>query len=194
MDVGFLVKSENVSRPTILSREITTSKQVSDSFVEEWLNNHFSLVVLIVLAAGFGCRLWAASGRYLNPNEALHYILSNEPTVLVAYKASMTQAHPPLFILILYLWHFLGRSEFMLRMPSILAGTAFCWFTLKWTGLFFGKRAGLIAMVMATFSPATIELSAEVRQYALLLFGVAAALYFLGRAFEEKSSRDVRFF
>jgi 4-amino-4-deoxy-L-arabinose transferase-like glycosyltransferase len=163
-------------------------------FVENWLHDHLNAVALAVIAAGFVVRVLVASRSYLNPDEALHYLLLNQSSVSLAYKASLTNAHPPLIYLVVYFLHFLGRSEFMLRLPSVLAGTAFCWFTFKWIGIVFDKAASVIGLVLATFSPALIALSAQLREYALLLFGIAAALYFLERAFQEKSVREMWYF
>ncbi len=140
-----------------------------------------------VVAAGFVLRVIVASRTYLNPDEALHYLLLNQPTAFLAYKASLTNAHPPLIYLVVYFWHFLGRSELMLRLPSVFAGTAFCWFFYKWMGMVFGRAASWIGLILTAFSPALVALSAELRAYALLLFCIGGALYFLERAFGEKS-------
>jgi dolichyl-phosphate-mannose-protein mannosyltransferase len=164
------------------------------SYVEGWLHDHLNAVAFAVIAAGFVVRVLVASRSYLNPDEALHYLLINQPSAFLAYKASLTCAHPPLIYLVVYFWRFLSRSELMLRLPSVLAGTAFCWFTFKWIGTVFGKAASVIGLVMTAFSPALIALSAELRSYALLLFGIAAALYFLERAFQEKSVREMWYF
>src|SRR4029077_5012102 len=90
-----------------------------------------------------------------------------------------------------YYCHLLGRSELILRLPLILAGTAFCWFTFEWVQLLFGGSAGLIALVVVTFSPIMSALSAEVVEYALLPGCMGAALFFLERAFEEKTLQSM---
>jgi hypothetical protein len=163
----------------------------SANLLERWLLNHLTALALAIVAAGFAVRVFVASRIYLNPDEALHYLLLNQASVFLAYKASLTNAHPPLIYLVLYYWHFLGRSELMLRLPSVIAGTAFCWVAFKWMGNVFGKAAGLIGLIFCAFSPAMVTLSAEVRAYALLLFSVAGALYFLDQAFKEKSVRQM---
>ena len=159
-----------------------------ENFVERWLQKNWNVLAPVVVAAGFALRLFTATRSYLSPDEALHYLLINQSSAWLAYKASLTNAHPPLIFLILYVWHLLGRSEVMLRLPSVLLGTAFCWVAFKWVSAAFGRTAGLISLILFTFSPAMVSLSAEVRGYALMLFCMAAALYFLARAFEEKSS------
>lgn len=164
------------------------------SVAERWLSDRQSAIALGIVAAGLGVRLWTAARSYLNPDEALHYYLINQPSVIAAYKASLTNAHPPLLFLILYFWHLVGRSEFLLRLPSVFAGAAFCWLTFKWMAVFFGRAAALIALVVVTFAPAMIEVSGEVREYALLLCCMAAALYFLGSALRDKSTREMWYF
>ena len=159
--------------------------------LERWLFNHANALALAVVAAGFLLRIFAATRSYLNPDEALHYLLLNQSSVFLAYKASLTNAHPPLIYLVLYYWHLLGRSELMLRLPSVFAGTAFCWMLYKWMGLAFGRAASWIGLILVTFSPAMVDLSAELRAYALLLFCMGGALYFLERAFAEKSVREM---
>jgi hypothetical protein len=159
--------------------------------VENWLDRHLEVVALAVVAGGFAARLLAASGSYLNADEAIQYVLANQPSVDLAYKAALTNAHPPLHVLLLHLWRFLGHSEWLLRLPSVLAGTAFCWVTFKWISMTFGRAAGLISLILAAFTPALIALSAEVRGYSLLLLFMVSSLYFFERALREPSVRRV---
>jgi hypothetical protein len=165
-----------------------------ESFVERWLQHHLNAVAVIVVAAAFVMRLLIASRSFLNPDEALHYLLFDQQSAFLAYKASLSNAHPPLVFLVLYFWHFLGHSELMLRLPSVLAGTAFCWFTFKWMQISFSKAASLIALIVVAFSPTLIGLSAELREYSLLLFFMAAALYYLEAAIQEKSPLKMWYF
>ena len=62
------------------------------------------LLPLSVVLVGFALRLTQAKLYFLNPDEALHYLLASEPSVGLAYKAALTNAHPPLLILMLYYW------------------------------------------------------------------------------------------
>jgi hypothetical protein len=82
----------------------------------------------------------------------------------------------------------------MLRLPSVFAGTAFCWFTFKWMEISFSRAASLIALILVAFSPTLIGLSAELRGYPLLLFFMAAALYYFEAAAQEKSARKMWYF
>ena len=141
----------------------------------------------VIVVAGLGARIWAASGTFLNPDEALHVRLANQSSVALAYRQSLTALHPPLLILLLHFWRELGSSELWLRMPSVIAGTAFCWFLYKWLTLAAGRTAGLIGLMLVALVPPEIAIAAEVRQYALVLAFLSASLYLLERAFVSES-------
>lgn len=162
--------------------------------VDSWFAAHPDALAAVILAAGLGLRLYVAAGSYLNPDEAIHYVLVHQPSLFAAYKASLTNAHPPLIYVILYFWQFLGHSELMLRLPSVLAGTAFCWVLYKWVNTLFGRAASLAAIILGAFSPSLISLSAQVRAYAVMLVCVAGALYFLERALQDVSVREIWLF
>jgi hypothetical protein len=194
MNTGGVIHVEEEVRHDVAPEIVIHDPLPRAGFLERWLFNHVDSLALAVVAAGFGLRIFAATRSYLNPDEAMHYLLLNQSSVFLAYKASLTNAHPPLIYLVLYYWHFLGRSELMLRLPSVVAGTAFCWMFYKWMGLAFGRAASWVGLILVTFSPAMVALSAELRAYALLLFCTSGALYFLERAFMEKSVREMWYF
>lgn len=160
----------------------------------EWLRSRLDLIALGVIALGFVVRAMTAATGYLYPDEALYYLLVNQPSVIMAYQASLTTAHPPLFILVLYFFSFLGESELILRLPSLVSGTAFLWVAFKWLGNAFGQITGVVGVILLAFSPPMISLSAEVRGYSTFLLFMASALYFIDRVFEETSPRMVVFF
>ncbi len=154
----------------------------------QWLQNHTDLAAAVITLLGFLARLWTASGIFLNPDEALHFRLANQGSLALAYKASLTAAHPPLLTLLLYYWRALGTSELWLRLPSVLAGAVFCWMFYKWFSKAAGNLAGLIGLLFVALLPPVILVAAEVRQYSLLLAFLASALYFLDKAFAEIST------
>ena len=172
------------SRMVIMAERIMATLSERKS---EWLQSHVDLTAGFVTLLGFLARLYSAAGIFLNPDEALHFRLANQPTLALAYQASLTAAHPPLLILLLYFWRALGTSELWLRLPSVLAGTAFCWMFYKWLSKAAGSLSGLIGLLFVALLPPIVLLGAEVRQYALLMAFLASALYFLDKSFSEGS-------
>ena len=62
----------------------------------------------------------------------MHFLAANKPSLAEAYRSSLNLAHPPLLILLLNVWRKLGTSELFLRLPSVIAGTIFCWIFFRW--------------------------------------------------------------
>ena len=145
-------------------------------------------LALLLLALGFALRFWNAAYRFFNADEILHYFLSVQPSLPATYRASLTTAHPPLLIVVLHYWGALGHSELFLRLPSVIAGTGFCWVMYRWLKLASDETASLIGLVLFLFSPALIIVSAEVRQYGLLLLFSSFSLYLLEYAIQRDSA------
>jgi putative effector of murein hydrolase LrgA (UPF0299 family) len=153
----------------------------------EWFESHVPGAAVGVTLLGFLARLWTASGTFLNPDEALHFRLANQPSLLLAYQQSLTASHPPLLTVVLYFWRALGTSELWLRLPSALASLAFCWMFYKWLSKAAGSLAGFIGLFFVALLPPIVLLSTEIRQYPLLLAFLASALYFLEEALTKNS-------
>jgi len=156
--------------------------------------NHAGAAAIFITLLGFLFRLWTASGTFLNPDEALHFRLANQPSLFLAYKASLTASHPPLLTLVLYFWRAFGTSELWLRLPSVLAGTVFCWTFYKWLAKVAGTFAGLIGLLFVALLPPIGLLGVEIRQYALLLAFLAGAVHFLDEALADNSATQMAAF
>jgi len=144
-----------------------------------------ALAAAALIVLGLIVRLIGAHSRFLNADEAMHYLFSLQPSFTATYQATLHTAHPPLLIVLLHYWSYISSSEFFLRIPSVIAGTAAGWFLYVWQQRVADRATALIALTLFLFSPALIYLSFEVRQYALLMMFMAATLYFLDRALIE---------
>jgi dolichyl-phosphate-mannose-protein mannosyltransferase len=164
------------------NRELVGTKRI-----EGWLTAHVELIAMVAVAAGLGIRLYHVLGTYLNPDEALHFMSANRLTLFETYQSSLYTAHPPLFLLVMHLALMLGRSETVLRLPSVIAGTAALWFVFRWLQRSAGAAAALVGVALLACSPAMIATGMEARQYGLLEGFVCAALYSMERAFSERS-------
>ena len=140
-----------------------------------------------LVGAGLAARLISAHSKFLNADEAMHYLLATQPTLEQAYRASLGTAHPPLLIIFLHYWTMISHSEFFLRLPPVIAGTCAGWFLYRWLRSVTDRATAVIAMSLLLFSPALIYTSAEVRQYAFLICFMSATLYLLERALIRKS-------
>ncbi len=156
---------------------------------------NWNLASGLMLLLAFLLRLWKASGTFLNLDEAMHFLAANKPSLGEAYQTSLTLAHPPLLILFLHVWRKLGTSELFLRLPSVIAGTIFCWIFFRWLARLLGPAVGWVGFIFVGLLPVFVELSAEVRQYPLLLCFMMAAAYLLELSLDENSAgKMVAFF
>ena len=157
--------------------------------LESWVLSNSHWIALCIIVVGFAFRLYYCGVCYLNPDEAQHFNAARPSTWAGAYHESMRLAHPPLFVLVLHAFIMLGRSEMIVRMPSLLAATAALWITFLWLRRCLGKIPALVGLLFMAVSPAAISASTEVRQYGLLLLFICGALYATERALTEQSSR-----
>ena len=149
-----------------MSENSATSKDLPDPRPYSDLANSATAPGFVLLLA-FLLRLWKASGTFLNLDEAMHCLAATKPSLAEAYRAGLGLAHPPLLILLSNLWRRFGTSELFLRLPSVIAGTIFCWIFFKWLTRLLNPAAAWTGFVLVSFLPPFVELSAEIRQYAL---------------------------
>lgn len=142
----------------------------------------------MIVALGFLWRAWLAHATFFNPDEAWHFSAANQDSLHHAYEASLALFHPPLLIFLLYFWRTLGTSDLVLRLPCVAAGAVFCWFCYKWLKSIFGQTVAWVGLLLVTFLPTSIALSADLRQYPFMLMFSAAAGYFLERALAKNSA------
>jgi hypothetical protein len=160
----------------------------SEHSIESWLSEHGNLFALGVVLAGLAARFWEASGTFLDADEALHFRIANQAMLALVYRASLTESHPPLLYYVLHFFGLFGASELWLRLPSVIAGTVFCWVLFQWVRCAMGKLPAFIGVIFASLLPPIVRLSAEIRHYALLLVFLASALYWLDSAFSGNSA------
>lgn len=162
-----------------------------DQAVQNALLARADWIAAAVIAASFFYCLHLAGALYLNNDECIHYIDASRPNVWQVFQATLHNAHPPLFYLLLHFWLFLGSSEVWLRMLPTLGACLFLWFTYKWMGEAFGKAAGLATVLLAAFAPALNLLAVQVRNYTTLLGWAGGALYFLDKGLRTHSRRHL---
>ena len=154
--------------------------------IETWLRHHADIVAIVLAVLGFLTRLQDAAGKWLNGDEALHFLIANQPSLSVVYRDSLTNAHPPLFYFILHFWMRLGDSEVSLRLLSVLAGAATIWVVYLWLARW-SPVWGLTTALLLALLPSLAGLDAEVRGYAILMLFMAGTLLTLEKAMAESS-------
>ena len=159
------------------------------SRVEQWVDQHATWLAMAIIAVAFAIRVFYSVSCYLNPDEGGHFDVGAANSWVETMRASLRLAHPPLFILVLHAFLFLGRTELFVRLPSLLGGTAALWFAFAWIRRILGGVLALGGLGFMALSPLAISASVEVRQYGILLFFLCAALYATEVMFAKRSTR-----
>jgi hypothetical protein len=157
---------------------------------ERWLQRHADKVAVVLAIVGLVTRLRNATSKWLDPDEALHFLIANQPSLAAVYRDSLTNAHPPLFYFVLHFWMRLGDSEVSLRLLSVLAGAATVWVVYRWLARFSPAWGLSTALLFATLAPLA-ALEAEVREYSLVILLMAATLGALERAMADWSPAEM---
>src|SRR5262245_12248661 len=164
-----------------LSSSFTTSIAPAQSNWKRWtlLDAHADRVASVIVLLGFVERAWLAHATFFNADEAWHYSTAIQNSLHEVWQASLGLYHPPLLGFVLYFWRKLGTSDLMLRLPCVISGTLFCWLCYKWIKCILGYQAGLVGVLLVSFLPTMVGISADLRQYPLMLMCLAAGAYLL---------------
>ena len=131
---------------------IGDSRAVSEgSPAERWLASHVTAIALVLAALGMLARLRAADAPFLQPDEVLHVRIASAPSLSELYRESLTNAHPPLFYVLLRPWTSVAHSDWTLRLLPAAFGTAFLWFAWLWARAALGVPSGLIVLACLAF-------------------------------------------
>lgn len=141
-----------------------------------------SWMVWVAFAVALVVRLHSASVTALNPDEAMHVVWADAATWVDFWDFADRIQHPPGFLLLLrgVVWLF-GRSDFLLRLPFIVANLAACWFCFAWVRNIGTPRAALFSLLFLACSPAMVSAGTELRQMATLVSFLCPALWALER-------------
>ncbi len=145
------------------------------------------LVACTILLAAFFVRLWRLTDSPLWYDETFAlYHAASRPIEAIAGLVAQDNVLP-LHGFLLSLWvPLVGQAEFVLRLSSVLAGTATVAIVGKWAGEMTGRRISWGAMVAVAASPIYVYYSQETRYPALscalaALFGLQAWRLLVGR-------------
>jgi len=143
--------------------------------------------LLLLLFSGLLIRL-VAFDRSLWVDEAISLEMTTSWGQVL--ESSRPRVNPPLYYLLLRGARLLLTSPTALRLVSLPFGLLSLFFIWKAARLRGGTAVGLIALILAVFSPTHIRYSVELRPYAMLLGLSAASIYFFFRVLSGGSDRD----
>ena len=110
-------------------------------------------------------------------------------------KTTSLDVHPPLYYILLKIFRIVfGRSEFALRLLSVLGAVGMICLGAGPVSRLFGNRTAIIYAVVTIFTPITLIMAHEARMYSLAMFTVtASAIYGLLILKENKKNDWIKY-
>lgn len=147
----------------------------------------WKLATIGVLA--FALRVWHLGARSLWLDEGVSIGLARMSWHEFARALSSREANMSLYYLLLRWWAHLGDSEFFLRLPSVLCGTAAIVIFMIFAARILGERVALITGLLLSVSVLQIRYSRELRSYGLVLVLIALSWVYYERAVRDDRRR-----
>lgn len=128
------------------------------------------LLLGVIVAAAVALRLTGLERDiWVDEYSSIQVAMAPEP-----WMALRNYDHPPLYFLLLRGWSWLGTSDVMLRLLSVILGVATLVTLISWVRTYASVPAW-IAGILAASLPILVRYSQEIRDYGLLLLLVALA-------------------
>ncbi|WIG59804.1 MAG: hypothetical protein OJF49_002551 [Ktedonobacterales bacterium] len=172
--------ASNVTRPPAILA-FPRAKTPPSTTTSRW---RWPLALAALLVVGAALRLVGMARQSLWLDEAFSvYLAAHRFPDILSFVVS-SDAHPPLYYLLLHLWLIFGVSELAVRSLSALASIAALAVVYLLGRQLAHPRVGLIAAALMATSAFQIWYAQEARMYALTSLAVLLAAYGLVRAWQ----------
>ncbi len=160
------------------------------------LERYGRVAALLLVVLALFVRIPGTMEWWLNPDEGIYFSILTQPTLAAFWEEVATNAHPPLYYMILRAVGFFTTDFFWFRALSWIGGAAAvfalwqCGREIAWKDPVRRTVTGLVAAALLVPSPPAVILSQVMRPYMLQLALVAGALALLlryGRAPERRT-------
>ena len=140
------------------------------------------IVLGAIVVIGLFLRFFELARNPLWLDEATTNFLAIQPDLVSVVNAAAGDHHAPLHFVTIWFIKFIGSSEFLLRLPSALAGTLTIIAVFFIAKELYDEDAGLIAAALLAVSPFHIYYSQEARMYGMVVLFVSLAVWMFLRA------------
>ncbi|MFH1073021.1 MAG: glycosyltransferase family 39 protein [Nanoarchaeota archaeon] len=155
-------------------------------------NKHLFLL-LGILAVSFCFKLTSLGAPSIKGDEGYSFYEASKP-IPEMIDSIKGDPHPPGYYLFLHFWQLLGKSEFWLRLSSVLfhAGAVVMAYLLG--KLLFSPRTGILAAGILAVSEAHLRYSQLLRMYSLIVLISLVAVYFFFKFLKRQSLLNAALF
>jgi uncharacterized membrane protein len=148
-------------------------------------------MLVLLLVVGIALRLTGLTRPSLWLDEAYSlYVAVHRFAQSTAFVAG-SDAHPPLYYLLLHVWLLFGPSVLTLRLLSAVASSSALVTFFVLSRRLAQRRVALLATALMACSAFQVWYAQEARLYALVTLAVLLAVYALVRAWQQGGLRSV---
>lgn len=147
-------------------------------------NNLVKYILVGIFSLGAFLRTYHIGTESFWFDEA-HLLLESQKNIRVLFGVDIEGIHPPLYRLLIHFWMNMGRSEIILRIPSLIFSMVSGIFIYKISKLMFNRIIALYSLFLFSISPFQIYYAQEVKMYSLLLLLSLGSAYFFLRILKE---------
>lgn len=148
--------------------------------------NHAIILSAIILLALI-LQFYHLGYKSLWIDEASSYYYSNQS--IGDYLLNQDLPIPPFYYIILHFFLFLGKSEFIIRLPSVIFGVLSIPIVYIIGKDFYEVQVGLLSAFMLAVSPTFVYYGQEGRMYTLFVFFSLLSLLFFYRALRKSDNK-----
>lgn len=142
-----------------------------------------------ILILGAFLRIWRLGEFSLWKDEIFSMLEAQHSLLEIFTSKTYSFGFTPIHHFFAHLALYFGKSEFIVRFPSVVFGMATIYLIFKLGKLFFGSKVGLMAALLLAISSLHLEYSREVRYYSYLIFFSGLTIFFLYKLVTEKRWR-----
>lgn len=142
-----------------------------------------------ILLLAFGLRMLGVTAHSIWFDEAVEYFTASAPLSHLPLAVVAANYQPPLFSFLLHLWLQIGLEPIWQRSLPLVFSMLTVAGLMSWSGRIFGRRGAILAGLIIAAMPTEAYYAQDVGEYALLIFAVTWALYFLDLACRRSSWR-----
>lgn len=183
---GFCMASQkqlNVKRSCV---SVTSKENSKISYLINSIKSSRELqLILAITFLGAFLRIYQLGTESVWLDEATTYLMSSN-TLSGIYETTKGDVHPPLYYFVVHFFLFGGKSEALLRFPSMMFGILSIPLLYMLGTRLFSVKEGLISSFLLSISLAHIYYSQEARMYSMMVFLTLGSIFCFYVAIEDK--------
>jgi uncharacterized membrane protein len=168
-----------------IERELSSSETSVGAFrTETWQRIMPIASLLALVVVGVALRFIGITRQSIWLDEAFSTYLAAHPFPVLLHFVAGSDAHPPLYYLVLHIWLVFGPSALAMRSLSALASSAALVMMFLVGRRVANQRVAFLATGFMALSAFQVWYAQEVRMYALTTLAILVAVYALVRAWQ----------